>query len=59
MAAILRKIFSLWHRKKPLTHKNSITGRNNTFPVPYLAKLEGGRLDAGQSLVIRGIILGG
>ncbi|KAI6182413.1 Galectin [Aphelenchoides bicaudatus] len=56
MAAIIQKILSLWHRKKALTRKDSITGRNHTFPVPYLAKLEGDRIQPGQSLILRGII---
>uniref|UniRef100_A0A7E4VPN6 Galectin n=1 Tax=Panagrellus redivivus TaxID=6233 RepID=A0A7E4VPN6_PANRE len=56
MAEILRKVFGL-HRKK-VTQKNSITGRNNSFPVPYLSKLEGNALLPGQSLIVRGIIVG-
>uniref|UniRef100_A0A914DJG5 Galectin n=1 Tax=Acrobeloides nanus TaxID=290746 RepID=A0A914DJG5_9BILA len=55
MAAIIRKIFGL-HRKK-VTKKDSITGRNNSFPVPYLSKLEGNQLQPGQSVIIRGLII--
>jgi hypothetical protein len=56
MATLIRKIFGL-HRKK-VTKKDSITGRNNSFPVPYLSKLEGNQLQPGQSLIVRGIIVG-
>ncbi|KAE9552782.1 hypothetical protein FO519_003999 [Halicephalobus sp. NKZ332] len=56
MASIIRKLFGL-HRKK-ITKKDSITGRNNSFPVPYLSKLEGNQLQPGQSLIVRGIIVG-
>jgi hypothetical protein len=56
MASILRKIFGL-HRKK-VTQKDAITGRNNSFPVPYLSKLEGNQLQPGQSLIIRGVVIG-
>ncbi|KAH7714258.1 galactoside-binding lectin family protein [Aphelenchoides avenae] len=56
MASILRKIFG-FHRKK-VTQKDAITGRNNSFPVPYLSKLEGNQLQPGQSLIIRGIVVG-
>ncbi|KAF7639710.1 EGF-like domain-containing protein [Meloidogyne graminicola] len=55
MASFLRKIFGL--RRKKLTKKDSITGRNNSFPVPYLSKLEGNQLESGQSLIVRGIII--
>ncbi|CAD5209910.1 unnamed protein product [Bursaphelenchus xylophilus] len=56
MSAVLRKILGL-HKKK-ITKKDSITGRNNSFPVPYLAKLEGNQLQPGQSLIVRGIVIG-
>ncbi|VDN58110.1 unnamed protein product [Dracunculus medinensis] len=56
MASLLRKLFGA-HNKK-VTQKDSITGRNNSFPVPYLSKLEGNQLQPGQSLIIRGYIIG-
>ena len=56
MTSILRKLFG-FHKKK-VTKKDSITGRNNSFPVPYLSKLEGNQLQPGQSLIVRGIIVG-
>nr|CAD2140588.1 unnamed protein product [Meloidogyne enterolobii] len=55
MASFLRKLFGL--RRKKLTKKDSITGRNNSFPVPYLSKLEGNQLESGQSLIVRGVII--
>ncbi|KAI1704829.1 galactoside-binding lectin domain-containing protein [Ditylenchus destructor] len=56
MASILRKLFGFRHKR--ITKKDSITGRNNTFPVPYLSKLEGNQLQPGQSLIVRGLIIG-
>ncbi|VDM47254.1 unnamed protein product [Toxocara canis] len=56
MSSILRKLFGA-HTKK-VTQKDSITGRNNSFPVPYLSKLEGNQLQPGQSLIVRGYIIG-
>uniref|UniRef100_A0A915CA43 Galectin n=1 Tax=Parascaris univalens TaxID=6257 RepID=A0A915CA43_PARUN len=56
MGSIFRKLFGA-HTKK-VTQKDSITGRNNSFPVPYLSKLEGNLLQPGQSLIIRGYIIG-
>ncbi|KAL3114557.1 hypothetical protein niasHT_014364 [Heterodera trifolii] len=55
MASLLRKLFG--YRRKKVTKKDSITGRNNSFPVPYLSKLEGNQLQPGQSLIVRGIII--
>uniref|UniRef100_A0AC35TJH7 Galectin n=1 Tax=Rhabditophanes sp. KR3021 TaxID=114890 RepID=A0AC35TJH7_9BILA len=52
--SFLRKLFHL--DKKKVTKKNSITGRNHTFEVPYLSRLEGTKLLPGQSLIFRGII---
>ncbi|CAJ0578375.1 unnamed protein product, partial [Mesorhabditis spiculigera] len=52
---LLRRWFG-FGKKKFETRKNSITGRNHTFPVPYLSRLEGVQLLPGQSLIIRGII---
>uniref|UniRef100_A0A915EAP7 Galectin n=1 Tax=Ditylenchus dipsaci TaxID=166011 RepID=A0A915EAP7_9BILA len=43
---------------KSATKKDSITGRINSFPVPYLSKLEGNQLQPGQSLIVRGVIVG-
>ncbi|MCP9257974.1 Galectin [Dirofilaria immitis] len=56
MSSILRKLFK--SETKKITQKNSITGRNNSFPVPYLSKLEGNQLQPGQSLIVRGYIIG-
>ncbi|VDM06997.1 unnamed protein product [Wuchereria bancrofti] len=56
MSSILRKLFR--NETKKVTQKNSITGRNNSFPVPYLSKLEGNQLQSGQSLIVRGYIIG-
>uniref|UniRef100_A0A915Q1Q9 Galectin n=1 Tax=Setaria digitata TaxID=48799 RepID=A0A915Q1Q9_9BILA len=56
MSSILRKLFR--SETKKVTQKNSITGRNNSFPVPYLSKLEGNQLQPGQSLIVRGYIIG-
>lgn len=55
MASLLRKLFG--YKRKKVTKKDSITGRNNSFPVPYLSKLEGNQLEPGQSLIVRGIIV--
>ncbi|KAI6178703.1 Galectin [Aphelenchoides besseyi] len=57
MQALIQKILGFGRRKKVPKH-DAITGRSNTFPVPYLAKLESQCLEAGHSLVIRGIIIG-
>ncbi|MFH4979751.1 hypothetical protein AB6A40_006460 [Gnathostoma spinigerum] len=56
MASFFKKLFGV--RSKKTTEKNSITGRNSTFPVPYLSKLEGNQLQPGQSLIVRGVIIG-
>lgn len=56
MASLIRKLFG--YKRKKITKKDSITGRNNSFPVPYLSKLEGNQLEPGQSLIVRGIIVG-
>lgn len=56
MSSFLRKLFGA--QTKRVTQKDSITGRNNTFPVPYLSKLEGNQLQPGQSLIVRGVIIG-
>uniref|UniRef100_A0A0K0DUX2 Galectin n=1 Tax=Strongyloides stercoralis TaxID=6248 RepID=A0A0K0DUX2_STRER len=56
MAALIRKLFKL--DKKVVTKKNSITGRNHPFNVPYLSRLEGLQLLPGQSVIIRGLIIG-
>ncbi|CAI4226149.1 unnamed protein product [Auanema sp. JU1783] len=56
MAEIFRRFFA--PKKKVLTRKDSVTGRNKTFPVPYLSRLEGNQLQAGQSLVVRGYVTG-
>ncbi|GMT29495.1 hypothetical protein PFISCL1PPCAC_20792 [Pristionchus fissidentatus] len=58
MAAILRKLFGLKKKKKSLPRKDSVTGRNKTFNVPYLSRLEGNALQPGQSLIVRGTIIG-
>ncbi|GMT00895.1 hypothetical protein PENTCL1PPCAC_23069 [Pristionchus entomophagus] len=58
MAAILRKIFGLKKKKKNLPRKDSVTGRNKSFNVPYLSRLEGNALQPGQSLIVRGTIIG-
>ncbi|CAJ0962815.1 unnamed protein product, partial [Mesorhabditis belari] len=55
MIELLRKIFGGKGQKEE-TRKNSITGRNQTFPVPYLSRLDGLQLLPGQSLIIRGIV---
>lgn len=56
MASLLRKLIGANNKK--VTQKDSITGRNNSFPVPYLSKLEGNQLQPGQSLIVRGYIIG-
>jgi len=53
--SIIRKL--LGRRRKKTTKKDSVTGRNNSFPVPYLSKLEGNQLHPGQSLIVRGVIV--
>ncbi|CAD6184207.1 unnamed protein product [Caenorhabditis auriculariae] len=56
MASFLRRL--LPSKKKRPTRKDSITGRNRTFEVPYLSRLDGNQLQDGQSLIVRGIITG-
>uniref|UniRef100_A0A8R1DTP4 Galectin n=1 Tax=Caenorhabditis japonica TaxID=281687 RepID=A0A8R1DTP4_CAEJA len=58
MASILRRILSVRKPKKVLTRKDSITGRNHTFEVPYLSRLDGNQLQPGQSLIARGYVTG-
>ncbi|TKR92944.1 hypothetical protein L596_007494 [Steinernema carpocapsae] len=57
MSSLFRKLFGGAH-KKAATKKDSVTGRNNSFPVPYLSRLEGNQLQPGQSLIVRGIVIG-
>ncbi|PIC32871.1 hypothetical protein B9Z55_013052 [Caenorhabditis nigoni] len=59
MASIFRRLLSIRKPKKVLTRKDSITGRNHTFEVPYLSRLDGNQLQPGQSLIARGYITGG
>lgn len=71
MASFIRKLFGA--KKRKITRKDSITGRNKSWvseysffnkdyfisqPVPYLSKLEGNQLQPGQSLIVRGIVVG-
>ncbi|CAI5448521.1 unnamed protein product [Caenorhabditis angaria] len=58
MSSIFRRIMSFRKPKKILTRKDSITGRNHTFEVPYLSRLDGNQLQTGQSLIVRGYITG-
>ncbi|CAB3409324.1 unnamed protein product [Caenorhabditis bovis] len=58
MPSFLRRVLSFRKPKKVLTRKDSITGRNHTFDVPYLSRLDGNQLQTGQSLIVRGYITG-